>query len=177
MSSLNRREALILGSAAAAYGLSPNIAKAVEIDGGDEWAKIAARQFMKLGVRLVKNEDDRSSGFRLGDKIHNRFLLIQRHVDWSDEIRDGKPVKTDIRHITAALGLLVDNVARSIGPSMQLKTFSLMLPTSDIYSGMHLSYGHLRLRFLQSYYPGDADGWREEGVINRIDILCPSQGV
>jgi hypothetical protein len=175
MSTLNRREALILGSAAAAYGLAPDIAKAVEVEGGDEWAKIAARQFIQLGVTLVRNDDDNPAGVRIGDKIGNRVMFLQRHVDWKDEITDGKLVPTDIRLITAALGILTANVARSIGPSRKLKTFSLMLPKIGVYNSSHLAFGHLRLRFLQSYYSGDQGG--DEGVINRIDILFPWQGV
>lgn len=170
MSLLNRREALVLGSAAAAYGLIPVAgAKALAVEETNEWAKIAAQQFMKLGVELLKNERDVGEGHRLNEG------LIQRHVDWLDEIRDGKPVKTDIRHITAALGGLTGNVARSIGPAKKLKMFSLLLPKSGIYNGARLAYGHVRLRFLQSYFIGDED--RDEGILNRIDILFPWQGV
>lgn len=170
---LNRREALVLGSAAATYGLVPVAgAKAFAIDEANDWAKIAAQQFMKMGVHLVKNERDVGEGLRLSEG------LIQRHVDWLDEMRDGKPTKTDIRHITAALGLLTVNVARSIGPARQLKTYSLMLPKSGIYNGVRLAYGHVRLRFLQSYFVGNPDGLgRPEGVLNRIDVLFPWHGV
>src|ERR1700733_14189671 len=116
MSLLNRREALVLGSAAAAYGLVPvAAARAFAVEETNDWAKIAAQQFMGLGIQLVKNERDVGAGHRLNEG------LFQRHVDWLDEIRDGKPIKTDIRHITAALGLLTQNVARSIGPSKRLK--------------------------------------------------------
>lgn len=178
MTDLNRRQAILLGSAAAAYGLVPSgAAKAVEVDSCREWAKIAARQFMQLGVTLVRNDDDNPAGVRLNDKINNRVLFAQRHVDWLDSIVDGTPAKTDIRVIEAALAALTSNVARSTGPAKQLKTYSLWMPNGDIYNGAQLNYGHLRLRFLQSYYPGDGDGWREEGIINRIDILFPSQGV
>jgi hypothetical protein len=180
MSGLNRREALILGSAAAAYGLArATPADAVAVEAGDEWAKIAAQQFMQLGVDLVKNEDDNPHGFRLGDKIDNRFMLMQRHVDWSDPVRYGEePIKPDDRIISGALWALTRNVARSIGLTRKLKTFSLIMPKGGFYNGARLAYGHLRLRFLQSYEVRfDDEGVAKEAILNRIDILFPYQGV
>jgi hypothetical protein len=175
MTGPNRRQAILLGSAAVAYGLAPsNVARAIEIDSGHEWAKIAARQFMQLGVTLARNDDDNPAGVRVGDKLDNKHMLIQRHVDWVDSIVDGAPRMTDIRIIEPALGALTGSVARSIGPSKQLKTYSLFVPKGAIYNCAHLRYGHLRLRFLQSYYPGDQGG--DEGIISRIDILFPHRG-
>jgi hypothetical protein len=175
MSLLNRREALILGSAAAAYGLAPRVIKAkTAIADVNEWAKIAAQQFMNLGVELVKNENNKDAPHP-GSVLN--VGLIQRHVDWMDIIHGNKPIKPDFQVVSRALAALTENVAISIRPSNRLKTFSLFVPESHVANAKGLTYGHLRLRFLQQYYPGADDGFREEGILNRIDILFPSQGV
>lgn len=177
MSGLNRREALVLGSAAAAYGIAvTSPAVAAIADAGDEWAKIAVMQFMRLGVDLIKNEDDLPEGIRLGHPINNRMMLSQRHVDWCDPIVEGTPRRADMRVIEPALGALTANIARSIKGN-RLKTFSLMMPGAGVYNGVRLSYGHLRMRFLQTYqvFVDDYGVATTDGILNRIDILFHTQ--
>jgi hypothetical protein len=175
---INRREVMVLGVAAAIIPAIPAFAM--------EPPNIAERfcqHLAKLGVTPVFNEEDAEFG-KVGAKITSLTpsgaLLIQRHVDWADPIVDGVPQKTDDRHIESCLAALAANIATSIYPTTEIKTYSLWVPPRDKYDGDLVSHGHMRLRFLRSYMLlTDQDGFfnGEEVMLNRIDILFPATGV
>lgn len=167
---ISRRKTLVLGSAlalaASPFSLVPNV---FELKVSD-WAEIAARHLMSMGVMPVANSDDNGNGTALAKG------LSQRRVDWFDPLRNGVTEKIDRRSIDVRLYALMDNVVRSIYPSTELKTFSLKIPQKDQFSAESLSFGHLRLRFLQSYQPFYDEGGMllDEGILSRVDILFPS---
>jgi hypothetical protein len=175
---MNRREIMILGGAAAIAAVNPIFpvfsAKEPSI------AERFCRCLVSLGVLPVFNEEDAEFA-KSGAKITTATrlgLLSQRHVDWFDPFIEGVPQKSPISD--RGLFALANNVARSIYPAKQLKTFSLFVP-SDRYEGGLVSYGPLKLRILRTYQPYQAtsDEMDEAGecMLNRIDILFPETGV
>lgn len=166
---LNRRETLVLGAAAAILPALPAFAI--------EPANIAerfCRHLAKLSVTPVFNEEDAEfgkAGVKLTTELKSGTMLIQRHIDWVDPIVDGVPHQSPVSD--AGLAALAANIAESIHPVTELKTYSLWVP-NGIYEGGLVSHGHMRLRTLRSYMilPDE-----EEVILNRIDILFPMTGV
>jgi hypothetical protein len=177
---INRREIMVLGAAAAIVPAIPVFAlEPANI------AEIFCRHLVSLGVMPVFNEEDAKFtgvGAKITDKMASGSLLIQRHLDWSDPIIDGVQQKTEASE--GGLYALASNVAKSIYPARELKTFSLFMP-SDPYEGGLVSFGHLKLRTLRLYQPywmvsDEGEEFMDESgehMLNRIDILFPSTGV